>query len=299
MTGRYVFKISIFIVVLSGIVLFLSKTDLFSKSFQNEHDSHRIIGQVMRGDIVQSVTISGTIRPKRSVSIEAPYKGYIKKIYVKNGEKVDQRDPIVSITESISAKSGESFPIRAPFSGKIVTLNGFSGMKVSEGNSQNPIAVIEDQTAFYVWAKIPELNVNKVKIGQKAIIRFPAIANKTYDGKISYIALSSKNSKEWNKSKVLFEARIKVLNPDNQIKSGMSALSDIIAVQLKDILTLRHEFIERDEGKFFVTTIDNERKEIKVGIQNEVATQILSGVEENVEILQVDFLSLAKKRQNR
>ena len=72
----------------------------------------------------------------------------------------------------------------------------------------------------------------------------------------------------------------------------MSVVLDVITEQALGALTLRHEFIRKEGGKFHVTLEDGTRRDVQVGLRNEEAFEIKGGLTEGQKVKRVDFLSL-------
>ena len=108
-----------------------------------------MLGKVERGDLVQRVTVAGTIIPSKRTVLMPPYQGYIKKIYVKVGEDVRAGDPIISVVQSLNAVS-EIFPMRAPFSGRVVQVLRTEGEWVDEKSSDAIMVRIDDISHLFV-----------------------------------------------------------------------------------------------------------------------------------------------------
>ena len=64
-----------------------------------------------------------------------------------------------------------------------------------------------------------------------------------------------------------------------------------------DVLTLRHEYIQKVGDKYFVVMANGDKRSIEVGIQNEEAFEILSGVKEGEKVRQTDFFELYSEKQ--
>ncbi|MCX6705636.1 MAG: efflux RND transporter periplasmic adaptor subunit, partial [Candidatus Woesebacteria bacterium] len=71
--------------------------------------------------------------------------------------------------------------VTSPFAGKIGNVGLVEGMIIVGGNSQR-IATIENETTPIVTVTVSEIDVPKVKVGQKATITFDSITDKTYTG---------------------------------------------------------------------------------------------------------------------
>lgn len=251
------------------------------------------IGTVARADLVQRVTIAGKVTPLRQTLVTPPYNGYVQKLYVKVGQAVALNAPIVSLTQSLRGASEDVFPLRSPFSGTVTQLNKSEGEYVETGNKENFIARIDDLDHLLIAGEIPEIDIIKVKLGQAAVIRVAPIPERTYPGRIREISLSSKTKTEYGRTgdRVDFPVRIELLDQDDKIRPGMSASADIIAEKRENVLTLAHEFIEKSPDGTFVTLESGERRKIGIGLQNEEACEIKSGLAEGDRVRQIDFFS--------
>lgn len=246
-------------------------------------------GTVIKQDIMQRVTIAGTVTPLKKTIVTAPYNGYVKKLFVNIGDKVKQGDPIVSVVQSLQA-SDSSFPLRSPLSGVVVQIEKSEGEYVKEGDPKEFILRIDDASKLYVVANAPEIDRVKVKAGQDAIINASAILSRKYKGVIRDLSLAAREKDQWSRSQVVeFPIRIEITDSDETIKSGMSVVIDVITAKKENVLTLRHEFIRRENEKHFVVLASGKRKDIQVGIQNEEGFEIVSGLQEGERIKQIDF----------
>ncbi len=255
------------------------------------------IGIVKRGELVQRVTIAGSVVPNHKTVISAPYNGYVRKIYVQIGDHVKAGDSIVSMAQSLRGSAEEVFPMRAPFAGVVVQVLKTEGEYVDSGSSGNngkSLVRIDDLSELFVEASSPEIEVNKLNVGQEATIKASAILGKSYHGKIEHISLAAKDQSDWDKSRIEFPVRLHITDPDHALEPGMSVVVDIITHKLEGVLTLRHEFVQQEENRFFITNDHNEKKYITIGVQNDEDVEIKSGVSEGEKAQQIDFLSTVK-----
>lgn len=255
------------------------------------------LGTAERADLTLKVTVAGTVVPQRKALITPPYHGYIQRLHVKVGDNVRAGSPIVSITPTVAATGEEIFPLRSPISGRVVQINRDEGEYVSSQvglvERDSAIVRVDDISKLFVQANVPEIDVVKLKYGQAVIIRSLALSNMTFDGRIIDIAQAAKEQSQWERSKVEFPVKVVVENNHAGLMPGMSTVLDIIVREAKGALTLRHEFIEKDGERYYVTTASGERKTIEVGMQNEEAFEVKSGVVEGESIRQVDFMQMA------
>lgn len=258
-------------------------------------------GKVIKQDLIQSVSLSGVVVPFRKSIIAASYNGFIRKIFVAVGDKVKAGDPVVTVAQSLTNIEEQVFPLRAPFNGTVVQVLRSEGEYIESGGgyeNRNSIVRIDDLSHMYFEGIAPEIDVPKLKVNQEVMIRAPAVFNRSYKGVIRFISLAAReqNYNGWEKTKVEFTLKGEILDPDQILKSGMSVVLEIIAFKIPQVLTLRHEFIQREKDQYYATTVKGEKKPIQIGAQNEEWVEIKSGLSEGDEVKQVDFLSLYKER---
>jgi multidrug efflux pump subunit AcrA (membrane-fusion protein) len=257
------------------------------------------LGTVTRGELIQRVTIAGSVDPNRKTVISAPYSGYVRKLYVEIGQHVKEGDPIVSVAQSLRGSDEDVYPMRAQFAGTVVQVLKTEGEYVDAQGGQgtsNSIVRIDDLTRIFVEANSPEIEVAKLKVGQEAIIKASAVLGRSYKGKIEHISLAAREQKDWDRSRVEFPVLIEVGDKDDQLKPGMSVIVDIITNKLTGVLMLKHEFIQKDGEKYYAVTEKGDKKEIEVGMQNEEVFEIKKGLSEGEQIRQTDFLSVLKQQ---
>jgi multidrug efflux pump subunit AcrA (membrane-fusion protein) len=283
---KYIFGIILFIIICSVPFIISNKS-----TDKNKHKDD--IGHVVKQDLVQRVTIAGIVVPLRKTIIAAPYNGYIKKLFVKIGDHVKVGDPIVTIVPSL--QSGEnSFPLRSPLNGTVVQVEKSEGEFVKEGDPKEFILRIDDTSKLYITANAPEIDRVKIKAGQETVIKASAILTRKYKGIIRELSLAAREKEQWGRSQVVeFPIKIEMIDNDEVVKPGMSVVIDVVAAKKTNILTLRHEFIRRENEKYFVILDSGKRKDIQVGIQNEEGFEIVSGLIEGEKVKQVDFSELA------
>lgn len=259
--------------------------------------SAETMGEIKKGDLIQRVTISGMISPVHSVSIVAPYDGYVRKLYVKIGDKVREGDPLVTISQLAHSKNEELYPVASPIHGQVVSITKREGESVEHtatASTQNAILRVDDVSKLYVECDVAEMDYPKLKIGQSVVIRASALASKSYHGRIEAIAQASKAQGMWDRSRVEFAVRVLVTDADPQLRPGMSTIVDVITGELKNVLVLRHEYIWKDKSqeKYYVITAAGEKKDISVGEQNDEVFEIRSGLAEGTLLKQVDYSAM-------
>jgi multidrug efflux pump subunit AcrA (membrane-fusion protein) len=285
------------LLVAAVVVALIVKLGASQGWFKSDNSSQFKMGTVERGDVIQRVTIAGSVTPDHKTLISAPYSAYVNKLYVQVGQHVKVGDPIVSLTQSLNGEHEDVHPMRAPFEGVVVQVLRVEGEYIDITNSSssngNSIVMIEDLRQLHIDANAPELDVQKLKVDQDVVIKASSILTRSYKGKIKNIALAAKEQQNWDKSRVEFSVLIDVLDADAQLEPGMSVVCDIVAKKVTHVLFLGDEFIQKDKDKYFVTDANGHPQPIEVGIQNEESFEIKSGVNEGEQVRETDFLSLA------
>ena len=296
MKDLYMKKSSIIKLAILAVIAFGAFYVFKEQGIGRANSSSTRFETVKKMDLIQRVSIAGNVVPSKKTIITAPFNGYIKKLYVEIGQKVKKGDPIVSVVQSLQS-TDPVFPLRSPLDGTVVSVLKEEGEFVKQDDPKDFILRIDNLDNLYVISNVPEIDMVKIKPGLEAIIKASAILDKQYKGEVVSISLASKNQDEWRgNSKVEYPTKVKITDADESIKPGMSAILDIVSMKRENVLVLPHEFVSKDEGKFFVFTRGGEEKEISVGLQNEAFFEVLSGLSEGDEVKQIDFMELMQSK---
>jgi HlyD family secretion protein len=163
--------------------------------------------------------------------------------------------------------------ITSPFSGVVTDANGMIGDIVSP----NSVAFrVDDLSQMFVDVEIPEVDINRVKVGQDVTMTFDAINATEYQGRVSEVARIGESAA----GAVNFKVTIEVLNPDQQVMPGMTAAVNIIVSDLKDVLTVPNRAVRLVDGKRVVYILKNgvaEKVEIEIGSSSDTLSEVISG----------------------
>ena len=244
----------------------------------------RRVATVKRMDLDEKISIVGNVEPEKKIIITAPFNGYVQKMYVKIGDKVKKNAPIVSVTETLQS-FGHVYPIRVPFPGTVVHVLKEEGEFVTKNNVEDYLVRIDKLDNLYIEFDVPELYRLKIKPGQKAIIKIPVILDKQYKGVVESVSLAAKHQVSWRENdNIEFASKANILDIDDKIHPGMSAIIDITSFEKNKVLALPHEFISRENNSFFVMMENNMKRDIKVGIRNEFYFEIVEGLQEGDKV---------------
>lgn len=255
------------------------------------------VATVTRQDLSTKITVAGTCLPFRRTMFTPPYNAYIRKIHVKLGDDVRANDPVVTLTQTSRGAGEDVYPLRAPFAGRVVQVLKTEGEYVEANKDNSGMVRIDDLSRVLVYSDVPEADIVKIRPGQEVFIKANAIQGRTYKGVIREMSLAAKEKKEgWSRTgdRVEFEVHIEVTDKDEQLKPGMSAIVDIVTESRKAVLTLPHEYVQRENDKYVVTLETGEKRQVEVGAQNDEALEIKRGLAESERVKMVDFFSLPK-----
>jgi len=180
----------------------------------------------------------------------------------------------------------------APFSG-LVQINVNQGDSASNGTTIG--AIVSAQKIATV--SLNEVDIAKVKVGQKATITFDAIDELSMAGEVTEVDIVGTVSQ----GVVNYNVKIAFDTQDERIKSGMSASASIAVGVKKDVLKIASSAIKRQGGNRYVEVFDQTiavtgnksvisatlptRKKVEVGISDDFNTEIISGLDEGDKVV--------------
>ena len=126
--------------------------------------------------------------------------------------------------------------VRAPIDGVILQKYVEVGQIIASGISNvsggTPIADIADMSKVHIEAGVDEIDVGRVRVGQKASVMAEAFPRRHFAGEIIRIAPEAKVEQ----NVTLFDVVVQVDNEDGLLKSGMNATVTITIEHLEDVL---------------------------------------------------------------
>lgn len=163
--------------------------------------------------------------------------------------------------------------LTAPFSGTVTEVNAMVGDLVTAGTQAFRI---DDLSHMLVDVQIPEVDINHIRVGQDVELAFDAILNKGYQGRVTSVAhIGTVQS-----GLVTFKVTIEILNPDDQVRPGMTAAVNIIVNQLEDVLTVPNRAVRLVDGEPVVYLLKNNavvEVPIEIGASSDTISEVISG----------------------
>ncbi len=163
--------------------------------------------------------------------------------------------------------------LTAPFSGTVTQVEIKPGDQVAPGKVTFRI---DDLSSLQVDVEISEVDINRVQIGQDAILNFDAILGKDYHGKVKQVAPVG----TIEQGVVNFIVTIELNDANPQVKPGMTAAANIIVEQLNDVLLVPNRAVRLVEGKRVVYILHNGSPKavpVTLGASSDENSQVLEG----------------------
>lgn len=178
--------------------------------------------------------------------------------------------------------------ITAPVGGTIVGLKVTPGMAISAGAGANavPVTVATIQSSKQVFGQfqVSEMDMSKVRVGQKAQISVPAVSGKVFTGIVSAIDATG-----IAKSGVIhYPVTITIDNPTADFLTNMSSDVKIILSEKDNVLLVPSSAVQDNNGTFVVKVIKNGTPTpvtVQTGLSNDTQTEIVSGLSLNESVV--------------
>jgi membrane fusion protein, macrolide-specific efflux system len=334
-------SIALFLVVVGILWYLMGKSTAEKTVYQT--------ATVEKGTLVSSISASGNVLTTNTLSISTEASGVVKKVYVKDGDKVYTGQKLAEITldsagtlantkawASLTSaqnsyrssqaslanvydqikghESDETFTqketrtraevsndnawvnlvtanltykqtsptITAPFTGVIGSVNLVEGMVLTSTNSTTSInsqrvAVIKGDSLPVVSVSLSEVDVPKVKVGQKVIVTLDSVSDKTFTGQVATVDRVGGATNNVTS----YPANIKLDSSADAILPNMAVTANIILDTLTDVLIAPTASIETQNGINYIKVLKNGKQElveVTLGLSTDNGVEIKSGI---------------------
>lgn len=177
------------------------------------------------------------------------------------------------------------FTVFAPKSGMVIYKRGWDGKKQGPGDSyntwENIVATLPNLTEMISKTYVNEIDISKVKTGQKVDIGIDAFPDKKFTGVVTEVANIGEQMKSSNAK--VFEVRIEVKEFDSVMRPAMTTKNIILTDIIDSVLFVPIESVFKDDTISYVVT-GSSRKQVIVGKSNDNEIIIEAGLEKDDEI---------------
>lgn len=178
--------------------------------------------------------------------------------------------------------------IAPPFSGILVDLTYYTeGTKV---NTNSEIASVMDYSQLYLELNLPNKEMGRVKVGQKALVYHYSSPEDTLQGNVSQAAPTLDPDSR------TFKINVTVFNKELLLRPGMFVQADIITAEKENVIVIPKDVVlQRRNSKivFLVQkgSIARERK-ITTGIENRQEFEVIDGLKADERLVVKGFETL-------
>jgi len=249
--------------------------------------------KVRKGQFLASVD-TGTLtekleQAKKAVTIQKETLNYQKDkddLYTKDQRSAQKA--AVQQAEAVVDEISKQFQyanINAPISGTVAEKNVNIGEIVQAGS---PVIKIVREDEMRIEARVPEVDIAGVRVGQKISVKFDAYPeNQRFDAGVTEIDPTPVTVQ----NVVYYVVKMQVDNPDVGFRYGMNCTIYDKVAQKDNVLMIPKGVIEKDGDKKFVTILTDakektvEKREIQTGLEGDDGmAEVVSGLKEGDQI---------------
>ncbi len=220
----------------------------------------------------------------------------------KNQQAVIAQDQAALNSASLAYQATQNSTVTAPITGIISNLIGLVGAKViaqqNSATSSNlststtpstvnvtPVMVIGNNNGFAIETAVSEVDVDKIKLNQKANLIFSAIPNKTYTGTVNQIDSYGTN----NAGVINYNVFVIIDNPDNNIKPNMTANLTITTAESKNVLTVANSAIVPYQNGKALQVLETNKKikfiPVIIGLHGFTRSEVIKGINAGTKVI--------------
>ncbi|MEK3723379.1 HlyD family efflux transporter periplasmic adaptor subunit [Paenibacillus sp. FSL H8-0034] len=284
---------------------------LIDVNIRVDNDGTMDAGQNVKGAITVDglkleSKVQAALQYKTSVNVMAGVSGNIDQMVIKENQMVNKGDLISTIvsdtlqrditnkqnqiTQSLKSIKDledqlEKLKVYAPFDGVFSTdfvdqkKNVLASYPVGTTIASNvQLGAVANLNTLQLPVKVDELDLPKIKVGQKAEVKVDAIAGKVFTGEVTQVSTVGTVT-----NGVTFYTAVVTLNNASELKYTMTATADILVEDKKDVLVVPIENVKTRNGKKTVSlkktdgTIEAEH-EVKIGANSSTLIEITDGL---------------------
>lgn len=179
------------------------------------------------------------------------------------------------------------FTITAPSPGMVIYKEEFNGSKRKTGSTVNPfdrtIATLPDLSSMISQTYVNEIDVNKIKNGQKVTMTIDAMPGKSWTGTVYNVANIGEQLE--NSDAKMFEVLIRIDGVSMELRPGMTTYNKIIINSYDDVIYVPTECVYTGtDGITFVYKKNKTRQVVVLGEMNDKNIIVKQGLEPGTSI---------------
>jgi hypothetical protein len=183
----------------------------------------------------------------------------------------------------------KEFVIKAPKAGMVIYQRGWDGKKQGAGAQistwDNVVATLPNLSAMNSKTFVNEIDISRVKKGQKAEVTIDAFPDKKFDGIVSKVANIGQQMR--NSNAKVFEVIIEINGYDSVLRPAMTTKNRIITEIIDSATFIPIECLHSNDSISYVYTGDHKQQVIP-GKSNDNDIIILAGLKPGEEVYLIE-----------
>ncbi|MDF1548859.1 MAG: efflux RND transporter periplasmic adaptor subunit, partial [Bacteroidales bacterium] len=250
------------------------RDDLINKKF--EFEEHKINLDQMQYEPPATIRQGEIAVEKSQRAYDQAMKNYKLKV---NQSVVKMREASLALSKKSMQRDDllgviEQFNIKAPKKGMVIYIKEWNGKKRKVGSTISPwsneVATLPDLSTMISKTFVNEIDIRKVKKGQKVKIGIDAFPDKSFNGDI--ISVANVGEQLPNSDAKVFEVQIKLNETDTVLRPSMTTSNLIETKTFKDVLYIPLEAIQTTDTATYIYLKDGlsfKKKKIVTGEAND------------------------------
>lgn len=200
--------------------------------------------------------------------------------------KYNQQTAVIAQAKTNLSNASLSLSMLSPvitsaYSGKIENLSLTEGLNIT---GQKRIATISLSGTPIVEVSLSEVDVNKVKIGQKVIVTFDSLTDKTFTG----VVVTTDRLGTTTSNVTSYVANIKLDSKSSEILPNMAGTAKITINSVVDSLVIPSSAIQTNNNISYVKVLSagkEELVEVVLGVEGDDGVEVKSGLSEGQTVI--------------
>ena len=203
------------------------------------------------------------------------------------------------IAQQSLVKQLEEFEINSPSSGTIIDILVQPGEIITSGTATvgggTVLMQLADLTTMVAKAKVNEVNIARVRVGQAVTVKLDALLGKVFEGQVTAIAPQGLK----DKSIVTYEVIIEIDNSELNLRPMMTANVDIATETMEEVLTIPLEMLQSEQGDDIVYLNQDGKKvrrKVRVALRTSTEAVVSDGLQVGDRVIVPTFTPPVSRR---
>lgn len=203
------------------------------------------------------------------------------------------------VSQDPSTTRLEEFRVYSPSGGTVIDVNVQPGEIITSGTATvgggTVLMKLADITKMVAKAKINEVNIARVQVGQPVTVHLDAIPGSLFEGTVTVIAPQG----EKDESIVTYEVTIEIENVGLSLRPMMTANIDILTDDLDNVITIPLETLQSEEGDDVVYVEEDGkrvRRKVRVVLRTDSEAVVVQGLEEGDRVILPSYTESPSRR---